>query len=357
MENKNELKIDLYPQKKPFNTFPKSQITSSAKIASFSPLTMLGYSNYNTPVLNGFYTAHANHYPIRIKPDDIWLLIIQTFSTHVNQNSEELRPMFVDFEGKKTIEILYDLVSIEQVDKKLAIDFSIKINEKLKEYLGKELIDNLTPDFTTTTYDSKIVCKLSIMSAFQKYFNYKMTLCGCGIPYLILEGTAEDYRKIIEKAKKLKKYNFDWYIDRIIPHIEKMAEAKEGKVDVDHFKSIIQVKEKTEEYYAPSAREPDYVKYDYLEGWFLQFFGYLKRRNSDKFYKFEGNSIKVKNFGDLANQMHIAPFTVKELLSGKSYELQYKVGFIGCDQNENKEVFPVMGWLIEPYTPQKKYFF
>ena len=40
----------------------------------------------NVPLLNGFYTAHTNHYPIRIKPDDIWLLIVQAFSNHVNAN-------------------------------------------------------------------------------------------------------------------------------------------------------------------------------------------------------------------------------------------------------------------------------
>ena len=203
-----------------------------------------------------FYTAHANHYPIRLKPDDIWLLIIQTFSTHVNTNSESLRNMLVNFDGKKTISIKYpDLVSIKQVDKKIAEDFSIKINEELKKFLGEELIDTLTPEFTTTTNDSKIVCKISIIDPFKQFFNYKMMLCGCGIPYLILEGTSEDYRKIISKAKILRKYDLEWYIDRIIPHIEKMAEVKEGKIDVEHFKSIIQVKEKTEEYYRPSARE------------------------------------------------------------------------------------------------------
>ena len=26
-----------------------------------------------------------------------------------------------------------------------------------------------------------------------------MDLCGCGIPYIILEGTAEDYKKLYQK--------------------------------------------------------------------------------------------------------------------------------------------------------------
>ena len=58
--------------------------------------------------------------------------------------------------------------------------------------------------------------------------------------YIILEGTIEDNKSIKEKAKKLSKYDFKWYLDRIIPHIEKMIEAKGGNIDFDYIKNIIQ---------------------------------------------------------------------------------------------------------------------
>ena len=77
------------------------------------------------------------------------------------------------------------------------------------------------------------------MGAFKKYFDYEMMCIGCGNPYIILEGTADDYKKILSKAQSLKKYKFEWYIDRIIPHISKMIDAKEGKIDVNYFKSMI----------------------------------------------------------------------------------------------------------------------
>ena len=91
------------------------------------------------------------------------------------------------------------------------------------------------------------------MGAFKKYFDYTMGLCGCGTPYIILEGTAQDYIEIISKAKDLAKYEFDWYINRIIPHIEKMVQAKEGKIDVDYFKNMIQKKEVIEQKYSSGA--------------------------------------------------------------------------------------------------------
>ncbi len=39
------------------------------------------------------------------------------------------------------------------------------------------------------------------MGDFKKYFDYEMSLAGCGIPYIILEGSIEDYKNIKEKAK------------------------------------------------------------------------------------------------------------------------------------------------------------
>ena len=225
------------------------------------------------------------------------------------------------------------------------------------EYLGEKILDILTPNFSTTTYDSKIVCKISIMGAFKKYFDYKMMLCGCGIPYIILEGTADDYKKILEKARDLKKYNFEWYIEKIIPHIQKMIDAKEGKIDVNYFKNMIQKKEITEQRRGPSGMNKYEVKIDIIYGWFLNFFAYLKEvsfRGKGKVPRFQDEQIKVEDFKKLANQMLIVPFTIEDLVHKKTYLMKYKVGFIGCDQNQKKEVFPVQGWFVSPSTEEER---
>ena len=86
----------------------------------------------------------------------------------------------------------------------------------------------------------------------------------CGIPYIILEGTVEDYEKIKEKAKNLSKYDFSLYIDRIIPHIEKMIEAKNGNIDNNYFKDIIQKNEATD--YIPDCPRPSEIKVDNITG-------------------------------------------------------------------------------------------
>ena len=355
----NELRIELYPEKEPRYTFAKDSlkyiITKDTLAHSLNENQELAFTGSNVPLLNGFYIAHTNHYPLRIKPDDIWLLIVQAFSNHVNANSEELRNLFVNFDGKQTLQVKYPLSSIEEVNRKVLEDFSEQINKQMEKFLGEKLLNILTPNFTTTTYDSTIVGKISIMGAFKKYFNYEMFLCGCGIPYIILEGTAEDYKKILEKSKELKKYQFSWYIERIIPHIQKMVEAKEGKIDIDYFKNLIQKKEVTEQRSGPSGMDVYDVKVDYISGWILDFFAYYKEADRrGKVNTFNAKEIKVENFKKLANQMLIVPFKIIDLVHGKEYLMKYKVGFVGCDQNDKKEVFPIQGWMVSPNNKEEE---
>ena len=212
----------------------------------------------------------------------------------------------------------------------------------MEKYLGKEIMENLTPNFTTTDYDSIIISKMSIMGAFKKYFEYKMSCITCGNPYIILEGTAEDYKKIINKAKNLRKYKLEWYIDRVIPLIQKMVDAKEGNVDIEHFKNIIHQR---------TVRIPCSSS-TYLSGWILKFFAYQKV--GDEIVPFNDHDIEIKYLDKLANQMLIVPFTIIDEKTGKQYLMKYKVGFIGCDINEKNEVYPIQGWIVSKSTEEER---
>ena len=344
-----DLKIDLYPKNIPqghLEKAPLKDIISNDVLGYSLDINKdLAFLEGNVPLLNGFYTAHMKHYPIRIKPDDIWLLIVQAFSHHVNPNSKELRDYFVNFEGKKTLQVKYcGIYYKENITKKILEDFSNQINNQMIDYLGKEILENLTPNFTTTDNNSIIIGKLSIMGAFRSYFEHKMGLCVCGIPYIILEGNVEDYIKIKKKAENLSKYKFEWYINRIIPHIEKMIEAKKGNIDNNYFKNFVQNNEITEKRRHVCLNNIYKVTVEYITGWILDFFAY---DNDGK--RFSDKSLEVSKLSNLASQIIIVPFTIIEEKTQKEYNMKYKVGFFGCDQNEKNEVFPVQGWIVSPY--------
>lgn len=185
--------------------------------------------------------------------------------------------MFVNFDGKKTLKINFHCVQdIKDLTKEKYEEFIKLINNEIENCLGSQLIDILTPNFTTTDKNSSIICKISVMSVFKKYFKYKMGIgpCICGVPYIVLEGNASDYKKILEKINFLKKYDFDWYVNKISRHIKKMIEAKEGKIDIQYFKNFIQDAKITEKY-SNGCIPPYDKKFDSIKGWFVDFFAYF----------------------------------------------------------------------------------
>ena len=58
--------------------------------------------------LNVCSYAWSSHYPLKLEPTQIWLLILQAVALHVDDNSELLRNKWVEFEGKKTLTVVRD---------------------------------------------------------------------------------------------------------------------------------------------------------------------------------------------------------------------------------------------------------
>ena len=132
-----------------------------------------------------------------------------------------------------------------------------------------------------------------------------------------------------------------------------MIDAKKGKVDNDYFKNIIQRNEEYGIINDNGCLLPKRGKLSEITGWILDFFAYEKNENND-FKRFSANSLMVEEFDRLANQMFSVPFTIKELMTGKTYEMNYNVGFMGCDRNEKNEVFPVQAWIVSPSSLNKE---
>lgn len=52
--------------------------------------------------------------------------------------------------------------------------------------------------------------------------------------------------------------------------------------------------------------------------------------------------------------MLIVPFTIIERLKNKKHLMKFEVGFVGCDQNKQKEVFPIKGWIVSPSSKEER---
>jgi hypothetical protein len=179
----------------------------------------------NHKALLGYLNAYFYHCPIKVNPNVIWQLILNAFSEYVNDNSEILRSKFVEFQGKKDL-VFHRNGTFDDIQK-YESGIIEELCQKISEYIGGELTDILTPNFSTSTNRTIIAGKASIMSTYSIYFHYGGVMHVCGIPYIILEGKLSDWEKIFEKLIYLSKYDFK--IDKMKKNIEENNKYKKRK--------------------------------------------------------------------------------------------------------------------------------
>ena len=75
------------------------------------------------------------------------------------------------------------------------------------------------------------------MDAMKSYFKYVLA-GGCGISKVKLLGTLEDWLKIKQMTEKLRNYDCDWWLECLIPVIDKLIKAYEGEVDKTFWNEI-----------------------------------------------------------------------------------------------------------------------
>ena len=286
-------------------------------------------------VFNGYVQAFKEHRPITISPDIFWLLIIQGFANHVNNNVEKLRSMFVDFEGKKELTVIrYNMTPRTAQEKDWNGIFS-ELVDQISSYTGREITETLEPNFTTTTTVSKAVGQLSIMCAMKKYFSYHVIMCICHFPYIIVEGSKSDWEQIIQKLENLRKYDLDDWVDILKPILSKIVESKEGKVDEKFWNNMIHIQP------SKGAYRPGYV-----DGWFVNFFLYNIYGNR------VGGRVSDKD-DDLTSEMLTVPF--KLTVNDVSTDCEFVAGFVGTSQDpETKCIKPEIGWIIREDDKEKK---
>ena len=294
-------------------------------------------------ILQGFYSAYENHLPIRLTPDIIWLLIVQGFAQHVNYNAEELRQKFVNFEGKKKLEIIINKYHSYKQMKSEDYEYLFEnLTEKIKENVGEELINTIDFNFSTSNRITKVVGYASIMSALKKYFEFRGFCHMCNYPYIILDGKLEDWENILKKTKKLSKYDLEKWVKRLEIPLNEIIETKKGKINKEFWKKIL-YPDKIDEKIEIAAYEYKTIQVDGINGWLLTFFPYFK----DGDFRYD-TSLKVKDIWRLPKRLLKTPLIMKSDDEGETPMTIFS-GFLGMKVDKEKDnlVTAEIGWYVK----------
>ena len=308
------------------NSHPGDPYAIVAKSAIPDSLVSFGYH----PFFNGMYQAYADHRPFTLSPDMIWLLISQGFARHVNQNADTLRDKFVSFNGKKTLIVRDDRITLENPNSPWE-DVFPQFARQIGEYTGKDLIETLNCDFSTTTPVSRVAAGITIMEAVKPYFNFVVLRIVCGIPEITIQGTPEDWERLRAKANQLRKYQLDWWIDELDPLLQEFINFSRGKVNMEFWRNMFK--------YHTVAK---YGNPKVIDGWIVKFFPYDKTGKR--------TSLQEISAGDnLPNEMVKVDLQYINTADGKSTTtpLELWAGFVGLRQDpEDMGLTPQIGWMI-----------
>ncbi len=313
--------VDLYQIKKegvdfPFNIVTKSQLPDS--------LVSFGYHSF----FNGMYQAYADHRPFVLSPDMIWLLISQEFAQHVNANPEELRHYFVNFSGKLSLIVATDEIILDNPESPWEKVFP-EFTRQIAEHTGSELINLLSSDFTTTTPVEKIASEITIMKTMEPYFEFIIIRMVCGIPEITLQGTTEDWQKVLDKTKALEKYDLAWWTKELEPILEEFVKVSKGEVKKNFWRNMFKYHSQSK-YGAPNI----------IDGWIVKFFPYDKNGKRNNLKELEGDK-------NLPEEIVKVDLKFIDTVTDITTPLELWAGFVGLEQNKkNYALTPKVGWMI-----------
>ena len=289
--------------------------------------------------------AYAEHRPLVLSPDMVWLLISQGFARYVNAHSDELRDQIVSHTEKMdlVVETKKNLLYEDADWKKLIAGFAAQINEYTKGDVAK----TITADFTTTGVTERIVSQVTLMETVKTYFDYVVHYMGCGIPSITLMGTPQDWQKVLEKTEQLEKYGMGDWFKSLKPILTEFIKASEGKPNQAFWQNMVK-KENPDK--LVGNKVCDFRKPTVLDGWMLKLFPDENGQTLDQ----------VPHIHEMPSERVYVDFRyqVIDIANGNvivDTPMELIAGYIGTEVDTlTHALTPKMGWMVRQIESNEK---
>ena len=290
---------------------------------------------------NAFFSmvclAYAQHRPIVLSPDIMWIIISNGFSQYVNRDPDGFRGYLVNNDGKETLVIRTTPVTTtaEKVDK-----FAALIEKETKG----DLAELITCNFTTTGMVERMVSQITLMDVVKPYFEYMEFLAGCGIPRITLEGTPEDWKLLREKTRQLGEFGVKTWTDRLDPILAEFVAASEGEPDPDFWWDMA-IKGRPKDFRLKNGGgclpDPRQLATQF-DGWFLEFIPFDTRGVRPKTMAY-GHELP-----SLMTEVPVIQYIEDDFGNFIGINvLEVRAGIVGLTQDvETKTLRPEIGWLV-----------
>ena len=286
-----------------------------------------------------FVQAYADHRPLVLSPDIIWLIICQGFSNYVNAHPEEMRNALVYHEGNMDIivESEKDILSPDADWNILLKDFAAGVAKHTKGNVSTLL----TSDFSTTGTAERVASQITLMESVKSYFTYHEFSAACGFPFITIKGTPEDWQKVLNKTQALSQYqSLKKWSKELEPVLNEFIKAAQGEPNLKFWQNIVKKRRVNKLTKESTGGCGGYISTQ-LDGWFLKFFP----TNEGTTYKSVDWDISMPTEMARVSFTHqlLAPTTGEAL---KTMSMELWAGFVGVTEDSvTFALTPKIGWF------------
>ena len=287
------------------------------------------------PLIAAVHIAFAEHRPLVLSPDMIWIAILQGLSQHVQNNADELRSRLVEHSGRIELAVVNSDIfcgSPESAWDVLVEQFAAALDEN-----AKTSANSFVSNFSTTGKLERLVSQICILDMFEPFFDY-VVYCSCGIPEITLEGSSYDWKLLNEKIELLQPFELDWWLPHLREITDQFYQASIGNVDLSFWKDIY--------------KQRDVYGYSIINGWMTKLIPYIKNGATNRFdirnnLIVDAATFDVVSSAELPSGLAQVPFKLIERNNVQA-RMQFLAGFVGVQQldDDNASIRPKLGWAV-----------
>jgi hypothetical protein len=320
---------DVTPAAEPLPTRPLSHLLPDALAIGGDPAMRILEPNGVHPLLSAVGQAFAEHRPLILSPDAVWLTIAQGVAQHVRLHAEELRPRLVGHTGRERI----------------IVDGPTDCQHAVAQWT-KQLpaeADLFDCDFSTSTDVERTAARVVMLDAYSPYFSVWLR-CVCGIPSITLTGTVRDWQTIRARVDRLADFGVETWRRSLAPIMDQFVRAADGDVDTAFWQRI----------YNPV----DAYGGDVVTGWAARFYPYLAYDGEIR----TPNPLLDLPIGEprdsqdpLGIRTDDAPATLSRVIVNVNDQIKREnrvvalhAGLVGVAQDGDGALRPVAGWHVTP---------
>lgn len=336
---------DVLPAAEPLPTRPLGEVFPDALVLGGDPALPVIEPDGVHPLLGAVGRAFAEHRPLVLSPDAVWLTIAQGVAQHVRLHAEELRPRLVDHAGRKRLEVTLD--GPLPRDERSWRDVVERFGKLLAAEVGGT--DLFECDFSTSTDVERVAGRVVLLDAYSPYFALWM-VCVCGIPSITLTGTVEDWRGIRARVDSIAGFGLESWCRSLAPIADQFVRAAAGDVDTAFWQRI----------YNPA----DAYGGEVVTGWAARLYPYLAgggaldvpnplldlpidqpRDLTAGRGSYAGPGIRSDGVPATLSRVVV---NVNDQVGGRNHAVALHAGLVGVAQDDDGALRPVAGWHLAP---------